>query len=153
MRTFTKSQVLVVLAISCFEDFFGESEWSEIFGPKLNEISGCLALLEFNRLSLHNQIKLWKLKDYQDQVWIDELISLPDWVRSHRSIPICTIQTGEILFITTWGWGFNAPLWVPYYDQERKTFWRVEVKKCRIAHLPGVIEAYLLLAILKVWFL
>ncbi|KAK7309954.1 hypothetical protein RJT34_07111 [Clitoria ternatea] len=84
--------------------------------PNLVEIDGSLCLLGYSGSDL---IKLWILKDLQDQVWEQASIALPSGtVTEHQVVyPLCRVSTGEVLLV---------PYFLPrrvkgiYYDMEKK---------------------------------
>lgn len=52
------------------------SGWNAITFKKLIQVYSCLALIDYKDLLIHNEMKLWILKDCQNQIWIEEIIYL-----------------------------------------------------------------------------
>lgn len=71
--------------------------FSPTFGS-IVEVGGCLALID-DKESNQSMLRLWILKDYQNQVWVTETIIFPSlWESTFRPVPFGTIHTGELLF-------------------------------------------------------
>ncbi|BFG34331.1 hypothetical protein CerSpe_206050 [Prunus speciosa] len=62
-------------------------------------VDGRLALVADEQLMGQDLMGLWILRDYQNQVWLKETITLPFvWREVGYPLPCCTIHTGELLF-------------------------------------------------------
>ncbi|KAL6186751.1 hypothetical protein ACLB2K_042870 [Fragaria x ananassa] len=93
------------------------------------QVNGCLAIYEnefYNRRRT-TSIGIWILKDYQNQVWIEESIVLPEErCKLGWPVPLCTIHTGELLLYCSKNEeGFSD---VHLYDMKRKSYRKTEIK-------------------------
>jgi len=52
------------------------SGWNAITFKKLIQVNSYLALIDYKDLLIHNEMKLWILKDCQNQIWIEEITYL-----------------------------------------------------------------------------
>ncbi|KAM0024045.1 putative F-box domain-containing protein [Helianthus debilis subsp. tardiflorus] len=46
--------------------------------PRLIKISGCIGVVSHDRAVENNEINLWILQDYENRVWVREIITLPE---------------------------------------------------------------------------
>ncbi|CAB4282632.1 unnamed protein product [Prunus armeniaca] len=62
-------------------------------------VDGCLVLVGDEQLMGQELMGLWVFRDYQNQLWLKEAITLPFvWREVGYPVPCCTIHTGELLF-------------------------------------------------------
>lgn len=65
--------------------------------PDLVELSGCLSLVGYRG----SVLKLWILKDYEAQEWVQKSIELPSGIGAQERVhfPLCRVPSGEILLV------------------------------------------------------
>ncbi|KAF2323782.1 hypothetical protein GH714_036899 [Hevea brasiliensis] len=92
----------------------------------LIQLAGRLAIVNF-QLDSQNQLSLWILEDYWNEIWILHHIVFPTyWRKKNQNYLVAgTIATGEILLAPCF---LSNPFYVFYYDLERSSLRRVKIR-------------------------
>ncbi|KAM0011442.1 putative F-box domain-containing protein [Helianthus debilis subsp. tardiflorus] len=66
--------------------------------PRLIKISGCIGVVSHDRAVENNEINLWILQDYENRVWVREIITLPEpLIKLDVSFHVDYVNTDEII--------------------------------------------------------
>ena len=89
------------------------SGWNAITFKKLIQVNSYLALIDYKDLLIHNEMKLWILKDCQNQKWIEEITYLwwqLDTITKAISCSFYSYWWNSVGTIVGTEWNFLGPL-------------------------------------------
>ncbi|KAJ0940215.1 putative F-box domain-containing protein [Helianthus annuus] len=67
--------------------------------PRIIKVSGCVAVACHDRVVDTNKMHIWILQDYENHVWVKEIITFPtSWIDLAMPYPLDSVNMDEIIF-------------------------------------------------------